>query len=224
MFDESKHPRDKDGKFAVTRQDILEDDEIDPMIKPLYISYIDELNLNPAKLKEKAKIEAETRRKILRDLADACDTKLIEFAKESIEGKKKPTDYYTVGKITDRQRNDIERLTGQKLYADKNIITAKSIQEHINTRHGENGKADKTMADMANYGIIDYVLKNYDTAELATKNDKPDLSGEFLNRTGTKAKQVLFTKKIGVNYVVVEAITDSKKGNEIRITSMYTKK
>lgn len=224
MFDESKHPRDKDGKFAVTHQDIDEDDDIDPLVKPLYKSYIDELNADPKRLRKQAKEEAELRRKILRDLADACDTKLVEFAKEAIEGKIKPTEYYTVGKISDRQRKDIERLTGEKLSADKSIITAKTIQEHVNVRHGEKGKADTTMADIANYGIMNYVLENYDTVEPAMKNGKPDLSEEFLDKTGKRAKQILFTKKIGVNYVVVEAITDGRKDNEIRITSMYTKK
>ena len=223
-WDENKHPRDKDGKFAVTHQNIMEDDDIDPLIKPLYMSYIDELNADPEQLRKKSKVEAETRRKILRDLAAACDTKLVEFAKEAIEGKRKPTEYYTVGKISDRQRKDIERLTGEKLYADKSIITAKSIKEHINTRHGEKGKANKTMSDMANYGIMNYVLENYDTAELAEKDGEPDLSGELLDRNGKNAKQILFTKKIGVTYVVVEAITDGRKNNEIRITSMYTKK
>lgn len=223
-WDENKHPRDKDGKFAVTHQDIMEDDDIDPLIKPLYMSYIDELNADPEQLRKKSRVEAETRRKILRDLAAACDTKLVEFAKEAIEGKRKPTEYYTVGKISDRQRKDIERLTGEKLYADKSIITAKSIKEHINTRHGEKGKANKTMSDMANYGIMNYVLENYDTAELAEKDGEPDLSGELLDRNGKNAKQILFTKKIGVTYVVVEAITDGRKNNEIRITSMYTKK
>lgn len=100
MFDESKHPRDKDGKFAVTHQDIMDDDDIDPLVKPLYMSYIDELNADPERLRKQAKEQAETRRKILRDLADACDTKLVEFAKEAIEGKIKPTEYYTVGKIS----------------------------------------------------------------------------------------------------------------------------
>ena len=223
-WDENKHPRDKDGKFAVTHQDIMEDDDIDPLIKPLYMSYIDELNADPEQLRKKSKVEAETRRKILRDLAAACDTKLVEFAKEAIEGKRKPTEYYTVGKISDRQRKYIERLTGEKLYADKSIITAKSIKEHINTRHGEKGKANKTMSDMANYGIMNYVLENYDTAELAKKDGEPDLSGELLDRNGKNAKQILFIKKIGVTYVVVEAITDGRKNNEIRITSMYTKK
>ena len=41
MFDESKHPRDKDGKFAVTHQDIMDDDDIDPLVKPLSPSFSD---------------------------------------------------------------------------------------------------------------------------------------------------------------------------------------
>ena len=148
------------------------------------------MNADPKRLRKQAKEEAELRRKILRDLAAACDTKLIEFAKEAIEGKRKPTEYYTVGQISDRQRKDIERLTGEKLSADKSIITAKTIQEHVNVRHGEKGKADTTMADIANYGIMNYVLENYDTAELAEKDGEPDLSGELLDRNGKNAKQI----------------------------------
>lgn len=206
---------DKDGKFAVTHQDIMDDDDIDPLVKPLYMSYIDELNADPARLRKQAKEQAETRRKILRDLADACDTKLVEFAKEAIEGKIKPTEYYTVGKITDRQRKDIERLTGEKLYADKSIITAQRIKQHVDKRHGENGQANNDMADLSNYGIMNYVLENYDSVELATKNGKPDLSNEYKNRYGENAKQIIFTKKIGSVYAVAEAITDSKKYGEI---------
>lgn len=69
--------------------------------------------------------------------------------------------------------------------------------------------------------IMNYVLENYDTAELAEKDGEPDLSGELLDRNGKNAKQILFTKKIGVNYVVVEAITDSAKNKDIKVISMY---
>lgn len=220
MFDESKHPRDKDGKFAVTHQDIMEDDDIDPLIKPLYMSYIDELNADPKRLQTKAKEEAETRRKILRDLAAACDTKLVEFAKEAIEGKRKPTEYYTVGKISDRQRKDIERLTGEKLDADVNTVSGMQIK-HIVSRHGEEGKADRSMADMADIGLMEYVLDNYDTAELVKYKDKPSLSHAYLDKKGINAKQIKFEKSIGSKYIVVEAITDSPKSKDIKVVSMY---
>ena len=160
----------------------------------------------------------------MRDLAAACDTKLVEFAKEAIEGKRKPTEYYTVGKISDRQRKDIERLTGEKLYADKSIITAQRIKQHVDKRHGETGQANNDMADLSNYGIMNYVLENYDSVELATKKGKPDLSKEYKNRYGENAKQIIFTKKIGPVYAVAEAIKDSKKYGEIRITALYIKK
>lgn len=222
MFDESKHPRDKDGKFAVTHQDIMEDDDIDPLIKPLYMSYIDELNADPKRLQKKAKEEAETRRKILRDLASACDTKLVEFAKEAIEGKRKPTEQYTVGKISDRQRKDIERLTGEKLDADVNTISAEIIKGHINKRHGQNGIADHSMENLAAYGLINEILSNYDNAELAKKkNGEPDRAWGYLDKNHERAKKVIFTKKIDENYVVVEAITDSAKSKDIKVISMY---
>lgn len=219
-WDENKHPRDKDGKFAVTHQDIMEDDDIDPLIKPLYMSYIDELNADPEQLRKKAKVEAETRRKILRDLAAACDTKLVEFAKEAIEGKRKPTEYYTVGKISDRQRKDIERLTGEKLEADVNTVSGMQIK-HIVGRHGEEGKADRSMADMADIGLMEYVLDNYDTAELIKYKDKPSLSHAYLDKKGINAKQIKFEKSIGSKYIVVEAITDSPKSKDIKVVSMY---
>lgn len=223
MFDESKHPRDKNGKFAVTHQDIMEDNDIDPLIKPLYMSYIDELNADPQRLQKKAKEEAETRRKILRDLAAACDTKLVEFAKEAIEGKRKPTEKYTVGKVSDRQRKDIERLTGEKLNAHSNAVIAQRIFQHIDRDHGEHGRSDQSMNDLSNYGFMGYVLDKYDTAEIAMKRGVPDLSSEYTDAKGKPALQIKFSKKIDQTYIVVEAITDTKKG-VLKVTSMYVKK
>ena len=97
-----------------------------------------------------------------------------------------------------------------------NDISKNSI-EHINKRHGENGKSYTSMADSGNIGLIDYVINNYDGIELGKT------SIEYRNSDGTYAKTVLISKQIDGkgNYYVVEAIPDLKNRDEIHVASAY---
>ena len=57
-------------------------------------------------------------------------------------------------------------------------------------RHGENGKADSTMADPEDVGRVNYVLQNFDEAYL-----DEDTSTTYRNADGSRANKIVFTKK-----------------------------
>lgn len=176
--------------------------------------------------KNKTALENEINEKIRAEIeklkaSKHYDAGIVDFAKNAIEGKIKPTAIYTVGKISDRQRRDIEHLTGERLEATISTISAQQIVNHIDKGHGANGKSDHSMEDLTNYSLMNCIINDYDSVELATKKGSLDLSTQYLNKHNERAKQIIFKKSIGKNYIVVEAITDSVKNKDIKIVSMF---
>lgn len=88
----------------------------------------------------------------------------------------------------------------------------------INKKHGKNGLADKSMADMHNSARVGYVIKNYDNVF------EGKLSNEYKNKDLSPAKTVVLQKRIGERYYyVVEAVPDSKL-KTLHVVSAYTNK
>lgn len=147
------------------------------------------------------------------------DEGIVSFVEDVRAGKYNYNAKHVISEsIPQRLADDIKKITGIKLDAENcsNDINKNSI-EHITKRHGEHGKSDKSMADIENIGLIDYVINNYDSVELGKT------SIEYRNSDGTYAKTVLISKQIDGkgNYYVVEAIPDLKNRDEIHVTSAY---
>lgn len=139
---------------------------------------------------------------------------MADFVERVKSGKAKPNEVFDLGKITDRARDDIERLTGQKLNANKHVISATEIA-HIWNRHGKNGQADQSMSSIKDFEDIYEVLSSYDSIELSKEKS------HFRNAQGDKAPVIIYRKSLGgKSQLVAEAVTDGKKG-QLRVITAY---
>lgn len=93
------------------------------------------------------------------------------------------------------------------------IINGSSIQ-HIDKRHGVNGTADHSMANIDDFSRIGFVLDNFTDAklipitELDTETVK--LTKAWMNSDNTEAPLVQFSMPVNGIYYVVEAVPSSK--------------
>ena len=128
--------------------------------------------------------------------------------------KKKELLSVQVAKTSDRAKAAIRELTGmedpgQDVFLDQYAI------EHIIKRHGEAGKQDKTMRYAEDVSRAGYVLDNFDSAYLLKTT-----SDRYMTKDNKRAPHVAFVKKLNGSFVVIEAVTDAKKGR-CHIASAY---
>ena len=199
MFNESKHPRDSDGKFTDGNATQTEKT----------VAAIQKYSDSPAR--------------DMREQGIGKTAKLSDFILRVKSGKAKSGETCDLGEITNRARKDIEQLTGQKLNATRHVINADSIR-HINKRHGERGESDHTMQSEEDFEQIIDVLKNYDSIELSKDKDgKLKLSSAYKSRNNELAPHLLYKKILNKGEMeVVEAVTDTKKG-KLYILTAYKK-
>lgn len=147
--------------------------------------------------------------------------RVVEFVKSVKEGKPIAKSV-EVGAVNDRERKRIEELTGEKLNATKHVLRADEVS-HILKRHGENGKADKSMANVKEFAKIEDALHNFDSLDFVRKsNNEIDTTFAYADKNGVSAKLIRYVKndKNGKAMFVVEALTDTQKG-ELVIMSAY---
>lgn len=147
----------------------------------------------------------------------AVDKGLTDFIERV---KKDPTDSkstYTIGKVSNRLSADIEKLTGIDTNAFTHRVKANSIR-HIINRHGENGMADKSMANVEDIARMKYVLDNYDSIELSKER-----SAEYMDRNQKLAPKVEISKKVDGTYYIVEAVPDTN-AKRLEVVSAFIKK
>ena len=95
------------------------------------------------------KENAKSVEQIKQDYVQAVDPGLVDFienVRSAPVGETNKLEYRISG-ISERQRADIERITGAPLYATCNFIKGSAI-EHIENRHGAKGAADRSMTDI----------------------------------------------------------------------------
>lgn len=128
--------------------------------------------------------------------------------------------------VGNRVVNLVKNITGLDITGFKNQIKGNAIA-HIDKRHGANGTADHSMANIEDFGRINYVVENADSATLLTKGDVDSetwkLSREYRNADNTQAPLIRFEKKVDNTYYVVEAVPDSK-ANRMAVVSAYMEK
>jgi len=108
--------------------------------------------------------------RVIEEYKASTDEGLVNFAQNIIDGnlQNPSAQKYFIGKVADRAVTDIKRITGVNATDFSHKIKGNHV-EHIDYRDGENGKADRSMADVTDYGRIKYVLDNYDSIELSHK-------------------------------------------------------
>ena len=125
--------------------------------------------------------------------------------------------------VGDRVVNLVKNATGIDVTGFKNQIKGNSIA-HIDKRHGVNGTADHSMANIEDFGRINYVVENADRARLLSAGDVDSetwkLSREYRNADNSQAPLIRFEKRVDNTYYVVEAVPDSK-ANRMAVVSAY---
>ncbi len=126
----------------------------------------------------------------------------------------------TVADVTSKTVADVKRLIGLDV-SDYTHVLSGNAMRHIERRHGANGEADHSMANVNDIARIGYVLENYDTVEMMyDKDGKGKTSRDNLNADNTNAPLITFKKKVDGTYYVVEAVPDST-ARQMRIISAY---
>lgn len=126
-------------------------------------------------------------------------------------------------RVGDKVVSLVKDLIGLDVSGYKNQIKGNAIA-HIDKRHGANGKANSTMANIEDFGRINYVIENADDAKLLTRKDVDadtwKLSAEYRNADNSYAPLIRFEKRVDDTYYVVEAVPDSK-ANRLAVVSAY---
>ena len=136
---------------------------------------------------------------------DSTNEKLVDFiTRYNSSGK---YERMSLISVTDRQKADIERLTGIDVSGYTNAINTNAI-EHIERRHGKNGKSDSTMKDIHDVARVEFILENYDKVIISKKADEVP-SKEFRDKYDRPAPTLIFSKKINGTYYTVLAVPES---------------
>lgn len=132
---------------------------------------------------------------------NAVDENVLDVAQMYRENKNAKNQRIQVAKVSERMAADIERLlgidvTGYTVWADKTTFN------HIEKRHGEDGKHDSSMANLNDVARMGYVVENYDSIEQARYGDGSLVfSGRFMGADGQPAPVLSLRKKINGTYL-----------------------
>lgn len=196
-FDESKHPRDKEGKF--TDKNKTSSSAID-LIEPL---------------DEKSYYEG-----IKMEYENSTDQDLLDFIYQQLESPN-PKARFTISEVNKKQIEDIKNLLGIDVTGFKNVIDHNAIM-HIKNRHGINGKADKSMSNPKDLARIGYILENYDSIEILKKNNVSVYSSLYRNKLNKPVPIIKYQKRINGYFITSQAIIDSKN-KRLSIETAYRK-
>ena len=162
----------------------------------------------------------------IEEYKNAADSKLLAFVQKvrTLKNQKYRSKVsFDLGEVSERQARDVEALTGVNVTGYSNGITGGAV-DHIDSRHGVKGEADRSMSDDADFSRLGYVLQNYDGVELVRdKQGALELSQEWQNKDQSHAQMVRFSKKVNGTYYVVEAVPDSSR-KKLQVVSAYMQK
>lgn len=152
--------------------------------------------------------------KIMENYKNAIDIDVLVYIKKIYNGEEVAP--ITVGFLTDKASDDIERLTGKKVYGNRIVLDSNGVI-HIKNRHGKNGEQDESMSNIEDIARIGYVLANYDNIEF-----HDEYAQGYVDANGKLAPKVIISKKIDGTFYVIEAVSDAKKHRNY-IISAYIK-
>lgn len=122
--------------------------------------------------------------------------------------------------VSERAVSDLKSTVGIDATGYRHSIDGNALQ-HIEKRHGKNGKADHSMANENDIARISYVLDNYDEVRpVLDKNGNLKRSPQHRNADGSQAPIVLYSKRIDGTYYAAEAVPDAA-AHELRVVSAY---
>lgn len=151
---------------------------------------------------------------------ESVDQKVLEAAQRYREDKDATFERFILGDVQEREAAEIKKLVGVDVGDYRHAIN-KNAFVHIENRHGVNGEADNSMADLNDVARIGWILNNYDTVELLLDEKGEQVySQEFQTAGGKNAPMIEYRKKINGTYYVVEAVSEGKY-KKIWVVSAY---
>ena len=164
---------------------------------------------------------SEERQGVIKSFLNSVDEKLKSFV-QSVKNGDTTFKRQKISDVSGRAATDIKNLLGIDVSGYTHNINSDSMR-HILNRHGENGEYNSTMSSDDDIARMGWVLENYDTVELLTKDGKQVYSSGFMNKEGDPATQIRYIKRIDGTYYVVEAAfeNDYKK---LWVQSAYLQK
>ena len=148
-------------------------------------------------------------KKVISDYIDSTNKFLLEKVKKFRTDKSAKFERVNLGNVTDRESADIKKLTGDDVSGYIHAINSNAFN-HIEKRHGENGQHDSTMANPEDVARVEYVLENYDSVELAKKeNGDIVYSNEFRDSDNEHSPLLVYSKKINGTYYAVVASAEN---------------
>ena len=147
----------------------------------------------------------------IEEYKNSVDPKMAEYVDKVRAGEK--LEPYVVTRTSDRMRSAMMELTGLDKVGDYTLLDNNGVQHITNRYAGGNGSADATMKNSADVARAAYVLNNFDNAYLGTRKAE----GYFDSRS-KRAPIVIFEKKIDGSHIIVEAVTDTKRGKNYIIS------
>lgn len=149
-------------------------------------------------------------RNIIEGYLGAVDTDLLEIARWYKSNKQAKNARHKVTSVSDRMASDIKLHVGIDVKGYE-VWVDKSTFDHIEKRHGENGSAGHSMADLNDVARMKYVIDHYDDMEvLVDKDGKWITSSRYADSMNNQAPLVIVKKKINGTYFLSEAVVDSK--------------
>lgn len=132
----------------------------------------------------------------------------------------------TIATKTRRAAEAAQRLTGVDTSESSTIMKGNAVG-HVDRRHGANGKADHSMANLDDFSRIGFVLDNFTHAEVLTLDNVDEetakLSREWMNSDNTPAVLVRYSMPVNGIYYVVEAVPDSNARIMAVVSAYMTK-
>ncbi|MCM0708707.1 hypothetical protein NBH08_28045, partial [Faecalicatena sp. BF-R-105] len=147
----------------------------------------------------------------------AVDPGVVSYATGILQGSDNTGKAYQVGRVSERAGAELNDILGFDPSGFEISLNPASVI-HINNRHGLNGNADRSMADIRDLARIGYVLENYDSVR-----KDPTASKAFSGRDGKGAPKVVYQKRVDGTYYVVEAVPDSK-AHKVHVVSAFIEK
>ena len=147
--------------------------------------------------------------KIIEGYINSVDEKILNQAE--LQRKNKNTEFkrLEVCTVDSEFVNDIADLYNMDISGFTVNINSNGFN-HIEKRHGKNGEADRSMANLKDLARLGFVIENRDSLEPLTYKDEQVYSKEFRTKAGTPAPMMLIKKKINGTYYCAIAVTDAK--------------
>ncbi|MBO5976721.1 MAG: hypothetical protein J6P94_06060, partial [Oscillospiraceae bacterium] len=155
--------------------------------------------------------------------SDTSLRKFIEKVRGLVNNDYKNKIRHDINTETDRALVEARNITGTDTNGYKQIIKGNAIQ-HIDKRHGSNGKADHSMSNIDDFSRIGFVLDNFTDARVIPADEldaeTAKLSREWRNSDGNLAPLIAFSMPVNGTYYVVEAVPDSN-AKVLAVVSAY---